>query len=241
MPKILFWLKGKNLELKNMDLKILTFKSCCLNALCLSSTCGLSLAATWCGSQQRVVVPNLKTMVSLKKMLKHVIFFNAKTNFFQKNRFFSSVLILLPTQGILNYSAFCMLIFCMNQCRCSLNAERSCCISVIICAMKIRYLKPNLRKKKCYFACLAFRISLNCDGFCTASHIFIQSVRTSTGTNSSSAMCNRIQSSFRFCPSPLFLSCLVKEELWNVFSLNVTVPKTCYVNVNNSVIQRKYK
>lgn len=93
----------------------------------------------------------------IKKMLKHIsfyfilFFFNAKTNFFQKNKFFSSVLILLPTQGILNYSAFCMLIFCMNQCRCSLNAKRSCCISVIICVMKIRYLKPNLREKKLLF------------------------------------------------------------------------------------------
>lgn len=68
-----------------------------------------------------------------------------------------SVLVFLPTQSILNYSVFCMLIFCMNQCRCSLSAERSRYIellSVIICATKIRNLKPDLRKKKlvCMFS-----------------------------------------------------------------------------------------
>lgn len=107
-----------------------------------------------------VYIPNLKIMISSWNVLSEVLYFIIKSssllvfykkaNFIQKKQVIFSVLIFLPTQSILNYSVFCMLIFCMNQCRCSLSAERSHHIellTVVICATKIRNLKPDLRKK----------------------------------------------------------------------------------------------
>lgn len=54
-----------------------------------------------------------------------LLFFYKKANFFQKKQVIFSVLIFLPTQTILNYSVLCMLIFCMNQHRCSLSVEEA--------------------------------------------------------------------------------------------------------------------
>lgn len=135
-----------------------------------------------------------------------------------------------------------MLIFCMNLCRWSLSKDtkllNESTFSVNQCSENKKF-ETWSQEKKYHFVCLAFRISLNCDRFCIAGHISSQSVRTSAGTNSSSAICNCIQSSFRFWPPTLFLSCLVEGGALKCFLFEWNLAKTWYVN-NCSVIQRKY-
>lgn len=103
-------------------------------------------------------LPNLKIMISRWKVLSEILYFIRKSwsllifykkaSFFQKNRLFSVHLSFYPLKAF-----WIIQRFCMNQCRCSLSAERSCYIellSVIICATKIRNLKPDLRKQKLF-------------------------------------------------------------------------------------------
>lgn len=161
------------------------------------------------------------------KKFKLIHFFLQKGKLLQKNPVILSVLVFLPTRSILNYSVFCMLIFCKNQCRCSLSAERSHYVELLSVITKIWNLISG--KRGGCSACLAFGISLNCNRLCTVSRIFTQSVRTSAETNSRSAMCNCMQTSFKFWAFILFLSCWVKEKLCNVFPLNAVGPTPWHV------------
>lgn len=79
----------------------------------------------------------VRSFVFHNKKFKLIHFFLQKGKLLQKNPVILSVLVFLPTRSILNYSVFCMLIFCKNQCRCSLSAERSHYVELLSVITKI--------------------------------------------------------------------------------------------------------